>query len=287
MTLSNPEVRALAKSKGYDIERMRGTWFTMAPGTSKWERHSDLKAAISFLDALPDLVDNAAEEARKLQEMSIAERDQALADKLGLNITVRGASETISPVNSENGVSESDTPVSDLIGEHCPNCPDVGWYVMEDYQGEPEQIQCEFCYTVRNSVFNMNDERLGNTARPMKGGLYKPEAGGVPGCPVWYCHSTDLVAFPDEDRLYIHCNGCKSEFPRDECIIVEEEVPVNGYSASGDILCPQCMSDNIRVGIPTEYDAICLDCDHEFPISPVDDDLIEEPYEHWEESPDE
>lgn len=35
------------------------------------------------------------------------------------------------------------------------NCPDQGWYAIADvYTGEPEQVQCEFCYTVENSMFN-------------------------------------------------------------------------------------------------------------------------------------
>jgi hypothetical protein len=37
---------------------------------------------------------------------------------------------------------------------HCPNCPDQGWYIVADNSGEPEQVQCEWCYTVPNSVFN-------------------------------------------------------------------------------------------------------------------------------------
>jgi len=37
-------------------------------------------------------------------------------------------------------------------GEHCPNCPDQGWFIGG--QGdEPEQVQCEFCYTNTNSIF--------------------------------------------------------------------------------------------------------------------------------------
>jgi hypothetical protein len=37
----------------------------------------------------------------------------------------------------------------------CPNCNNVGWYVMADTNGEPEQVQCQFCYTEPNSVFNV------------------------------------------------------------------------------------------------------------------------------------
>ena len=45
--------------------------------------------------------------------------------------------------------------VSDKAPIPCPNCPDQGWYaVANHYTGEPEQEQCEFCYTVENSMFN-------------------------------------------------------------------------------------------------------------------------------------
>jgi hypothetical protein len=36
----------------------------------------------------------------------------------------------------------------------CPNCNNVGYYVVEDINGEAEQVQCQFCYTEPNSVFN-------------------------------------------------------------------------------------------------------------------------------------
>ncbi|HEY4714352.1 MAG TPA: hypothetical protein VIH30_08975 [Aquirhabdus sp.] len=49
-------------------------------------------------------------------------------------------------------------------GINCPNCENQGWYPIEtggcDMDGENdtrqiEQIQCEFCYTTPNSVFNV------------------------------------------------------------------------------------------------------------------------------------
>lgn len=40
-------------------------------------------------------------------------------------------------------------------GLKCPNCSDVGYYTVCD--GDfPEQVQCEFCYTVVDSIFNRN-----------------------------------------------------------------------------------------------------------------------------------
>ena len=38
----------------------------------------------------------------------------------------------------------------------CPNCPNQGWYEVRNRNtGEPEQEQCEFCYTTPNSYFNV------------------------------------------------------------------------------------------------------------------------------------
>ena len=53
-------------------------------------------------------------------------------------------------------VLEDDLSVSG--GLKCPNCNDVGWFTESymDHRGDecPEQIQCEFCYTVKDSIFN-------------------------------------------------------------------------------------------------------------------------------------
>jgi hypothetical protein len=38
----------------------------------------------------------------------------------------------------------------------CPCCADDGYYVQPNLNtGDPEQVQCEFCYTTPNSVFNI------------------------------------------------------------------------------------------------------------------------------------
>lgn len=42
---------------------------------------------------------------------------------------------------------------------HCPHCPDQGWY--ESYNplfGQPTVVQCAFCYTQEDSVFNSSNE---------------------------------------------------------------------------------------------------------------------------------
>lgn len=40
--------------------------------------------------------------------------------------------------------------------EDCPHCSNVGWYAdANTHTGDPEQVQCEFCYTTENSIFNV------------------------------------------------------------------------------------------------------------------------------------
>jgi len=36
----------------------------------------------------------------------------------------------------------------------CPNCDNVGWYMVPDSEGRPTMEQCQWCYTVSNSRFN-------------------------------------------------------------------------------------------------------------------------------------
>jgi len=53
--------------------------------------------------------------------------------------------------------SKSDEKLSQLSKSmrSCPNCPNQGWYVQPNqYTGEPEQEQCEFCECEPDSVFN-------------------------------------------------------------------------------------------------------------------------------------
>jgi hypothetical protein len=40
---------------------------------------------------------------------------------------------------------------------HCPNCPDQGWFVGGAID-DPEQEQCEYCYTVETSYFNVKEK---------------------------------------------------------------------------------------------------------------------------------
>jgi hypothetical protein len=37
--------------------------------------------------------------------------------------------------------------------ENCPNCDNVGWYMVPDSEGQPTMEQCQWCYTVPNSRF--------------------------------------------------------------------------------------------------------------------------------------
>jgi len=48
--------------------------------------------------------------------------------------------------------------MSDIEILNCPDsdCGNKGWYVEPNhFTGEPEQVQCEFCYTEENSVFSV------------------------------------------------------------------------------------------------------------------------------------
>lgn len=40
-------------------------------------------------------------------------------------------------------------------GQSCPNCNNLGWYEGESCNGELEQVQCEWCDTTPDSVFNI------------------------------------------------------------------------------------------------------------------------------------
>lgn len=38
----------------------------------------------------------------------------------------------------------------------CPDCPNQGWYTVGNIDtGDAEQEQCQFCYTIPNSRFNI------------------------------------------------------------------------------------------------------------------------------------
>ena len=39
--------------------------------------------------------------------------------------------------------------------QRCQCCPDQGWYERQNTRTGPEQEQCEFCYTVEDSRFNV------------------------------------------------------------------------------------------------------------------------------------
>ena len=44
-----------------------------------------------------------------------------------------------------------------VVDCNTPNCGNKGWYCVAGFHGEPYQEQCEFCYTVPNSRFNVNN----------------------------------------------------------------------------------------------------------------------------------
>jgi len=55
----------------------------------------------------------------------------------------------------ERMTSELDTSA----GLKCPNCDDVGWYPNQISDDDWEQVQCEFCYTIKDSVFNRTQNK--------------------------------------------------------------------------------------------------------------------------------
>lgn len=51
----------------------------------------------------------------------------------------------------------------------CPNCDNQGWYIISSpYAHSPEQEQCEFCYTVEDSIFNVVGQLKQNNDKLVK-----------------------------------------------------------------------------------------------------------------------
>jgi hypothetical protein len=42
-----------------------------------------------------------------------------------------------------------------VVGQQCPDCPNVGWYPYQTGYQEWAQVQCQFCYTEPCSMFNI------------------------------------------------------------------------------------------------------------------------------------
>ena len=53
-----------------------------------------------------------------------------------------------------------ETLIENSGGIKCPNCDDVGWYVVNRCfdQPEGEQEQCEFCYTCKDSIYHRTEK---------------------------------------------------------------------------------------------------------------------------------
>jgi len=49
-------------------------------------------------------------------------------------------------------------------GKDCPNCPNQGWYMVPGINEEPTPQQCEWCYTVEDSKFNMANPSMSGPA---------------------------------------------------------------------------------------------------------------------------
>lgn len=57
-------------------------------------------------------------------------------------------------------VSELKDFIAASGGLKCRNCDDEGWYPMQVGDDEWEQVQCEFCYVVDDSIFNRKQKAL-------------------------------------------------------------------------------------------------------------------------------
>jgi len=53
--------------------------------------------------------------------------------------------------------SQAQTQDDEIVALKCPYCDDDGFTVEADSNGEATQCQCEFCYTVPNSIFNLRE----------------------------------------------------------------------------------------------------------------------------------
>jgi len=60
---------------------------------------------------------------------------------------------------AEAQLVEKDRQIRELLdAKDCSNCPNQGWWQgVNRNTGEPEQVQCEYCYTDPNSVFNVRN----------------------------------------------------------------------------------------------------------------------------------
>ena len=99
--------------------------------------------------------------------------------------------------------------------KNCPNCPNQGWYVHpNNYTGEPEQVQCEFCECEPNSVFNVINRLEAENAK-LKQNINKVKADAIReataslnqnintnGTEFDMCYSSELEDYADS----IECN---------------------------------------------------------------------------------
>lgn len=46
--------------------------------------------------------------------------------------------------------------IANAKGADCPNCDNIGWFMVPDSSGEPTPEQCQWCHTTPNSKFNLS-----------------------------------------------------------------------------------------------------------------------------------
>jgi hypothetical protein len=71
------------------------------------------------------------------------------------------ADEQFSKLKDENDslrsrVKELELMALEILGaQSCPYCPNAGYYSHEEYDGEEEQVECEWCGTTPNSIYQV------------------------------------------------------------------------------------------------------------------------------------
>lgn len=102
--------------------------------------HQNIRARKAKLAAMRQHVDEARAHAQAVDDMAV-----------GIQAELDDAKERERVLRSFLEV---------MKGVQCPYCDNDGWYVV-NHGGQPEQEQCEWCYTFEFSIFNVKRAALG------------------------------------------------------------------------------------------------------------------------------
>jgi hypothetical protein len=100
--------------------------------------------------------------------------------------------------------------------EHCPNCPDQGWFVGGTTDG-PEQVQCQFCDIVEMSVFNIKLKIADLIAASFQRERDEALRDAVGRAKDWYCEDVpeDELDWIGQKGLESLCVAILSDQPKD------------------------------------------------------------------------